>query len=313
MGDVHHRHEQILHARTRDWPGPWPALVDPVDAWHALGCPSVVWVLPTERGFERSWITSTGDMGWDGGHGPMPGEVLDCLRRSGCRDDVVIVGPEEVRGKPLPMYRLPDNEPLNCYGAVTLLPSLSWGIHAEVPTSVRQICAYIDPDVDLHRARSELSGLPVSWANELRELPKQIAAGCDAVLIAAHASRTSDGSVDIRDHTSFALTPEELATWSLPATVLLVGCRTATVNTQAPLHLVEAALIAGAGQIVATTEPTDDEVADRVVRRLLWLMTRGLSASQALQGALQQFERAYPQEGWPFTHTGVPGCAVGAR
>jgi hypothetical protein len=103
---------------------------------------------------------------------------------------------------------------------------------------------------------------------------------------------------------------------------MLVGCRTATGNGTAPLHLVEAALVAGANHIIAATAPMTDEVADRVLARVLVLLgvmssagaAAGMAPSQALQGALQQFDRAFPHPSedltdWPIVHVGLPGSA----
>jgi len=103
---------------------------------------------------------------------------------------------------------------------------------------------------------------------------------------------------------------------------MFVGCRTAAGNGTAPLHLVEAALAAGAEHVIAVTAPVTDEVADRVLARVMVLLgvlpaltAPGMAPSQALQGALQQFDRAFPHRSaspadWPIVHVGLPGSAV---
>ena len=242
--------------------------------------------------------------------------------QSGRADDLVVAAPDDLRALPYPMLRPPGHggERLNSFAAVTLLPSLSWGGHALArrAAAVRggSVAAYLDPSLDLHRVSRVIRRLPIRQPGSLAELGRHLgdAPKPGIVIIGAHGQITSDGSIDVRDHTGWHTTPEDFATWPIPPVAMLIGCRTATGNTSAPLHLVEAALVAGANHIIAATAPMTDEVADRVLARVLALSAAGMASSQALQGALQQFDRAFPQASaeltdWPIVHVGLPGSA----
>ena len=115
--------------------------------------------------------------------------------------------------------------------------------------------------------------------------------------------------------------PESILTWLVPPVALIAGCRTAASNAVAPLHLAEAAIIAGASHVVAATGRTTDAVVDVAVARVLQLLMPiagepGLMGpSQALQSALQQIDRAWPYPGtdltaWPLVHVGLPSSAA---
>ncbi len=338
------RLEQQLHGLTRDWPGRWPPLVEPMRAWAALGRPHSLLLWPESGYIERAWLTPDGRSGADRIERPDPFEpqsaaallppaLVKSLTASGCADDLVIAAPDELRALPYPMFPLPDyaGERLNSFAAVSLLPSLSWGWHAHARRTAAgsggSLTAYLDPALDLHRVRGLMRRLDTQARQvaDLAELSRRLTSGSlspDIVLIGAHGKVTADGSIDVRDHTGCSITPEDFAAWPIPQVVMLVGCRTAAGNGTAPLHLVEAALAAGAEHVIAVTSPVTDEVADRVLARLMVLLgvlpsrtAPGMAPSQALQGALQQFDRAFPHglatiADWPIVHIGLPGSAV---
>ena len=334
--------EDRLHAHTRDWPGDWPAPAEPIQAWTALGRPHTLLLWAESGTIARVWLTPDGQAGADcvelsdGGRLQdaavlIPRQLVASLTSSGCADDLVIAAPDDLRALPYPMLRLPchDGERLNSFAAVSLLPSLSWGAHARARRTAAahsgSVVAYLDPALDLHRVAGLIRRVDTQAqeAGSLADLGRHLVGQHSPaiVLIGAHGRITPDGSIDVRDHTGRSITPEDFATWQVPSVAMLVGCRTATGNGTAPLHLVEAALVAGANHIVAATAPMTDEVADRVLARVLVLLgvlpsasAAGMAPSQALQGALQQFDRAFPYPSedltdWPIVHVGLPGSA----
>ena len=138
-----------------------------------------------------------------------------------------------------------------------------------------------------------------------------LAEGAVEVGLQGGVARAFAADADVRDAQAVSPTPGAVTVYVLSR----------TGNGTAPLHLVEAALVAGANHIVAATAPMTDEVADRVLARVLVLLgvlpsasAAGMAPSQALQGALQQFDRAFPYPSedltdWPIVHVGLPGSA----
>jgi hypothetical protein len=335
-----------------------------MEAWEALGRPHVMWIVSRVSAaglaLERAWVTRDGEVGADLVPAPLsnplsdndprilaeslvPDAVVASLERGGVNDDLVVVAPDALRAIAWPMLPLADHadERLNSFAAVTLLPSLSWGVHVQQRLAQRQrdrlpapggpppgadsppVVAYLHPGLGLDRVELLLAS-PLYNALRVAELPEF----GDALkrsqpwmaLIAAHGSLTADGSVDLRDHRGQMMPPESLLTWPVPPVALIAGCRTAASNAVAPLHLAEAALIAGASHVIAATGRTTDTVVDQVVATVLRLLmpTSGepslMGPSQALQSALQQIDRAWPYPGtdltgWPLVHIGLPSSA----
>lgn len=360
LGDL----DSTLHARTFDWPGIHPDPIAAPDAWRELGRPHLL-VLVTCRGplaapvLERAWVRADGRLGHDritlptsplpaaGATGAfadltpwtealIPQEILLGLIQGGLADDLVVIASEDLLGLPWPLLPIFDarhhghgeGERLTAYAAVSLLPSLSWGVHLVRRTTRASsaeklgVLAYLDPAANLDGVRALLSaGVHPRRAESLACLGTALALERPgAVIVASHGTFTSDGSVDLRDHLGGAIPPELLCTWQLPALAIITGCRTGTSNGSAPLHLAEAALVAGASHVIAATHRTTDEVLDvllsAVLRRLPQLRTdgrpvRGLSPAQAVQSALQQANRAFPIPAtdptpWSVVHVGLP-------
>lgn len=326
------------HQGTADWPGPLPAQVPPVAAWERLGRPYLLQLAVDGTRLGRLWLTPDRRPGADWVllpasplteiPGPeqsallLPEPLLAELEQAGSGTSLLVVAGAGLRGIALPMLSLPDrpDEWLNAYAAVSVLPSLSWGVHlldraaGHAPRHPAW-SGYVNPDVGFaavkvlfgRRSRRLHPGLP--------ELRDALAALVPAVaVVCSHATFTGDGSVDLRDHLGNVVTPDALATWRLPEVAVLVGCRTGTCNPTAPLHLAEAALVAGANHVIVATERTSDELADEVARLALWLMQRtGRPPAWALQSALQRYLRMHPHpEARPLgalMHVGLPACA----
>jgi hypothetical protein len=328
-----------------------------VISWSQLGRPHVLYLsanlVDGGLSIERAWLTAGGAMGADSWFLPgsdlpagadsedlsqalLPPAVVEVLALGGQADDLVIVASEEIRALAYPMLPLVghDDERLNSYAAVTLLPSLSWGLHAlrrrtsPSRSSLGGLVAYIHPDVDLPRITALINrpDTAACMSGSLADLGRSLigpdSVGVRIALIGSHGTLTDDGSVDLRDHAGGFVAPDALSTWPLPPVAVIAGCRTGASNRSAPLHLAEAALVAGADYVIVASGPTTDEVVDQVIAGTLMRLgltpsTRAhqMAASQALQGALQQFDRAYPGRatdlrGWPLVHLGLPGCAV---
>jgi hypothetical protein len=188
--------------------------------------------------------------------------------------------------------------------------------------------AYLDPEANLDGVRDLLARR--SGAGNAAALPCLAARlalrRSGTALVATHGTFTTDGSVDLRDHLGAVIPPELLCTWRLPPVTILTGCRTGTSNAGAPLHLAEAALVAGANHVIAVTHRTTDEIMDVVLAAVLRRLgastaasgsqAGSLSPAQAVQSALQQVHRAYPIPAtdptpWSVVHVGPPACADG--
>ena len=148
------RLEGEMHRGTLDWPCPHPPERDPMQAWASLGRPHVLWIGVRDTlgglALERAWVTRDGEVGADLVHPPLgnplsendpttlasalvPAALVESLKRGGVDDDLVVVVPEALRALAWPMLPLADHadERLNAFAAVTLLPSLSWGVHVQ--------------------------------------------------------------------------------------------------------------------------------------------------------------------------------------
>lgn len=270
---------------------------------------------------EFSWDTQPDSL--------IPDPILQDLLRCQADDDLLILGDDLVRALPLPLLPVQvqgRQECLVALAAVSVLPSLSWAArvqhrkheeHSDCCCRQTRVSSYLSSTAIDQEPRWNAYLERAGEHHTLHSLAQlNLVAGTQLLVIASHATSTDDGSVDLRGFADETVTPERIAQLQLPPVVVILGCRTATSNPRAPLHLAEAAILAGANHVIGASTPISSSTGEEIALEFMDLLTRSthISPAQALQSAMQAHLRAHPNQAgelqdWSLIHIGLPGTA----